>query len=92
MALHPSMTDEAFRFFERGSWVYPQPVAMSCGRITRTRSPESFLDAVLKGGEILARYLATVSLASFSARTDPAAAGPGLCEARNLLDQRDQST
>lgn len=73
MALHPSMSDDVFRFFERGSWVYPQPVAMSCGRITRTRSPESLLDAVLKGGEILARYLATVSLASFSARTDPTA-------------------
>lgn len=74
MTLHPSMNDDTYRFFERGSWIYPQPVAMSCGRITRTRSPESLLDAVLKGGEILTRYLAAVSLASFSARTDSSAA------------------
>ena len=70
MGLHPNMTDEVFRVFERGSVVYPQPVAMSCGRIIRTRSHESLLDAVLKGGEIFARYLASVSIASFSARTD----------------------
>ena len=76
MTLHPNMTDETFRFFERGSWIYPQPVAMSCGRVIRTRSPESFLDTVLKGGEILTRYLATVALASFSARSDSAASLP----------------
>ncbi len=70
MLIHPHMTDEEYKFFERGSRIYPQPVAMSCGRIIRARSPESLLDAILKGGEILARYLATLSLASFSARID----------------------
>jgi len=70
MPKHPYMTNEEHRFFERGSWIYPQPVAMSCGRIIRAHTPESLLDAILKSGEILARYLATVSLASFSARTD----------------------
>ena len=70
MALHPNMTDEAFRFFERGSWLYPQPVAMSCGRITRTRSPESLLDAVLKGGEILASLSLPQSL-SLRFRLEP---------------------
>ncbi len=81
MALQPSMSDEVFRFFERGSWVYPQPVAMSCGRIIRTRSPEQLVDAIFKGGEILARYLATVSLASFRARTD---ANASLCISSEL--------
>ena len=70
MASETYMTDEEFRLFERGSWVYPHPVAMSCGRIVRSRSPETLLDALLKGAEILTRYLASVSLASYSVRED----------------------
>lgn len=68
------MTDEELRLFERGSWVYPHPVALSCGRIVRSRSPETLLDALLKGAEILARYLASVSLASYAVRDDAAEA------------------
>ncbi|TWU49329.1 hypothetical protein Poly59_39430 [Rubripirellula reticaptiva] len=64
------MTGDEFRLFERGSWVYPHPVALSCGRIIRSRSEETLLDALLKGAEILARYLASVSLASYSVRED----------------------
>ncbi len=64
------MTEDEFRLFERGSWVYPHPVALSCGRIIRSRSEETLLDALLKGAEILARYLASVSLASYSVRED----------------------
>ncbi len=70
MASETYMTDEEFRLFERGSWVYPHPVAISCGRIVRSRSPETLLDALLKGAEILTRYLASVSLASYSVRED----------------------
>ena len=47
MASKTYMTDEEFRLFERGSWVYPHPVALSCGRIVRSRSPETLLDALL---------------------------------------------
>jgi hypothetical protein len=65
------MTDEESLFFENGSLVYPQPVAMSCGKILRTRTPEALIDTVIKGAEILTRYLATISLASFSVRNDP---------------------
>ena len=51
-----------------GCWLYPQPVAIAAGRILRSRSMREQLDAILRCGEILARYLATLSLASFSAR------------------------
>lgn len=64
------MTDDEYRLFERGTWVFPHPVALSCGRIVRSRSEENLLDALLKGAEILARYLASVSLASYSVRED----------------------
>jgi len=64
------MTEKELQFFERGSWIYPHPVAISCGRITRSRTPETLLDALLKGAEILTRYLASVSLASYSVRDD----------------------
>lgn len=70
MASESYMTDEEFRLFERGTWVYPHPIALSCGRIIRSRSPEILLDALLKGAEILTRYLASVSLASYSVRED----------------------
>jgi hypothetical protein len=61
--------DEALsRHLRRGCWLYPQPVAIAAGRILRSRSEQEQLDAILRCGEILARYFATLSLASFSAR------------------------
>ena len=61
--------DEAHsQYLRRGSWLYPQPVAIAAGRILRSRSDQERLDAVLRCGEILARYLAALSLASFAAR------------------------
>lgn len=72
MTAETHMTADEFRLFEQGSWVYPHPVALSCGRIIRSRSEETLLDALLKGSEILARYLASISLASYSVREDAA--------------------
>lgn len=72
MAIDVYMTNEEARLFERGSWIYPYPIAISCGRIVRSRTPETFLDALLKGAEILTRYLASVALASYSVREDAA--------------------
>jgi hypothetical protein len=68
-----SILDEPF---ELGARIYPQPVAVSCGRIVRARSPRERLDAILKCSETLTRYLATVGLSSFAARVDPAVPPP----------------
>ncbi|WP_013627485.1 ATP-binding protein [Rubinisphaera brasiliensis] len=70
MPTHPHFTEDELWVFKRGSWVYPQPVALACGRILRCRSPESLVDALLKGAEILTRYLATVGLASYASREE----------------------
>jgi hypothetical protein len=50
--------------------IYPQPVALSCGRICRARRDPERLDAILKCAEVLTRYLAAISLSSFCARKD----------------------
>ena len=61
--------DEGFsQDLRRGSWLYPQPVAIAAGRILRSHGVHEQIDAILRCGEILARYLATLSLASFSSR------------------------
>ena len=70
MATETHISEDELRLFDLGTWVYPQPVAISCGRIVRSRSPESLVDAILKSAEILARYLATIGLASFASRED----------------------
>jgi hypothetical protein len=62
--------------FERGMVLYPQPVALSCGRVCRARSDAERLDAILKCAEVVARYLAAVSLSSFCARQDASAPAP----------------
>lgn len=54
--------------FKRGSLIYPHPVAYSCGRVIRASQPQHRLDATLKSGEILCRYLATLALASIRSR------------------------
>jgi len=54
--------------FRRASLVYPQPVAIACGRVLRGRSHSERLDACLRAGEVLTRYVAAVALSSFAAR------------------------
>src|SRR5262245_26577299 len=58
----------------RASLIYPQPVAIACGRVIRSRSHTERLDACLRAAEVLARYIAAVALSSFAAR----AGGDGL--------------
>src|SRR4051812_46141514 len=66
--------------FEQGMLVYPQPLALACGRVLRARSPQEKLDAILKCAEMLARYLAAVAVSSFAARADEAVCPPGVFE------------
>lgn len=54
--------------FRRASLIYPQPVAIACGRVLRARSHSERLDACLRAGEVLTRYIAAVALSSFAAR------------------------
>jgi hypothetical protein len=54
--------------FRRASLIYPQPVAIACGRVLRVRSDSERLDACLRAGEVLARYITAVALSSFGAR------------------------
>ncbi len=54
----------------RGSLVYPLPVAISCGRVRRARTAAERVNACLKAAEVLTRYLAAVTLASFSTREE----------------------
>ncbi len=56
--------------FENGIAIYPQPIALSCGRICRARNSQEQLDAILKCAETVTRYLAAVAISSFSARED----------------------
>ena len=63
-------------FFERGAEIYPQPVALSCGRICRAKTPQERLDAILRCAEILTRYLAALAVASFATRNDQAVPAP----------------
>lgn len=62
--------------FEQGAAVYPQPVAISCGRICRARNPQERLEAILKAAEVLTRYLAALAVSSFRARDDAAFKAP----------------
>src|SRR6266849_5210988 len=62
--------------FENGIAIYPQPIALSCGRICRARYSQEQLDAILKCAETVTRYLAAVAISSFSAREDANIAVP----------------
>jgi predicted HTH transcriptional regulator len=53
--------------FELGALTYPQPVALSCGRICRARTQQDRLDSILKCAEVLTRYLVAVSVNSYGA-------------------------
>lgn len=67
--------------FEQGRYLYPQPIALSCGRICRAKTPQERLDAILKCSEVLTRYLAAAAISSFVARTDSAYPAPKGLEA-----------
>ncbi|HEV7681753.1 MAG TPA: ATP-binding protein [Pyrinomonadaceae bacterium] len=54
----------------------PQPVALALGRICRHPDSKELLEASLKAGEVLARYLAALAVSSFCAREDSAAQIP----------------
>jgi hypothetical protein len=48
--------------------VYPQPIAIAAGQVLRSRSPQERVDACLKAGEVMARYVAALALTAFRAR------------------------
>jgi hypothetical protein len=78
---HPSLhiPPEQEDVLRRAVALYPHPIAMACGRVLRARSAQERLDLVLRAGEILARYLALVGIASYAARPrdpDPAETPP----------------
>ncbi len=60
--------------FLRGTRIYPQPIAVACDRVYRSRTPSEQVDAILKCAEIVARYVAALALSSFSARSDTSVA------------------
>ncbi len=60
--------------FERGALIYPYPVAVACDRIRRARTEPEQVETILKGAEIVTRYLASLSLSSFCARSDKSVA------------------
>ncbi len=62
------LSADSLAFFRSAELLYPHPVAVACGNILRSRSQESLVDAVVKAGEVLARYLAVVGLASYANR------------------------
>ena len=54
----------------------PQPVALALGRICRHPDNKEIIEAALKAGEVLARYLTALAVSSFCARDDAAAQVP----------------
>jgi len=48
----------------------PQPIAVSASQVLRSRTSAETVDACLKAGEVLARYLASLVLSSYSVRDD----------------------
>jgi len=66
--------------FERGTVVYPHPIAQSCGSICRARHEQEQIDAVLKCAEVVTRYVAALAISSFAARSDAGVAPPEALE------------
>jgi len=62
--------------FERATVLYPQPVALACGRVLSARTIQDRLDAIFKYAEVLTRYTCAAAIASFAARTDLAHPAP----------------
>lgn len=57
-----------YQEIERASNVYASPIAVACGRLVRSRSDAERVEHCLKAAEVLARYLASVALASYATR------------------------
>jgi hypothetical protein len=64
--------------FERGAQLDPQPIAVACGRICRARGAQEELDTILRGAEVLTRYVSAVTVCSVSSRPDATGAVPAL--------------
>ena len=60
--------------------LYPQPVALSCGRIFRARTEHERLDAIVRSAEVLTRYVVALSVSSFCAREEQEYAVPSALE------------
>jgi len=48
----------------------PQPTAVCASQVLRSRTPAETVDACLKTGEVLARYIAYLALSSYTVRDD----------------------
>src|SRR4051794_33349108 len=70
------MIDQSY--LQQATLIYPQPLAMACGRILRAGSEQERLDATIRSAETLTRYLAVLAVSSFAARSDPAQPPPAL--------------
>lgn len=58
----------------------PQPIAMALGHLHRSRSSHERLDACIRAGEVITRYIAAAALASFAARQGAGTDGSSLPE------------
>ncbi len=66
--------DNRYWSIRRASLVHPYPVATASGRVLRARTASERVNASLKAAEVLTRYIAAVSAASFATRSDDGAA------------------
>ena len=64
------MSSDSDKLLRNAELLYVQPVAMGVSRILRSRSERERLEACLKAAEIITRYLAGVSLASYACRNE----------------------
>ena len=64
--------EEALSLLRQRIVTAPQPVALALGRVCRHHGNAELVESCLKGGEILARYLASLVVSSFCAREDAA--------------------
>ena len=64
--------EEALAFLRQCIVTAPQPVALALGQVCRHDGNAQLVESCLKAGEVLARYLAALSISSFCAREDAA--------------------
>jgi len=65
-----SKISEHLDSFKQRIQIYPQPIALALGRIIRAEDEREIVDSSLRAAEVLARYLAALSMASFATRVD----------------------
>jgi predicted HTH transcriptional regulator len=68
--------EEALSAFRAALVAFPQPVASTLGTVCRQHDDKELIEATLKAGEVLARYLAALAVSSFCARDDASAEVP----------------